>query len=165
MRHSKLLACALTATMLTACTEPNGAPSKGVMNGGNLNKSDISTAAGALAGGVIGYQFGGGVGQVLATAGGALLGGALGNMLGKSLDNDDMASYDQASQRAMETGKTNSWKNTQSGNSGTIYPNKRYTNADGQYCREYTQTIVVEGRSHKGHGTACREADGTWQII
>lgn len=163
MQSSKLIALALTASMLTACTEPDGSPGKGIMNGGALNKTDVGTAAGAIAGGVVGYQFGGGAGQALATVGGALLGGILGNSVGKSLDNADMASYDKASQNAMETGRTQSWRH---GNRyGTVVPHKRYINDEGQYCREYSQTIVIDGRTHQGHGTACREDDGSWQIV
>jgi surface antigen len=165
MSHSKFIAIAFTASMLTACTESNSYPGTGVMHGGSFNKADIGTAAGAIGGGVLGYQFGGGAGQALATVGGALLGGALGNSIGTSLDNADRNSYDIASQRAMETGQSQSWKNTHSGNYGTVYPSKRYTSVEGLYCREYNQTIYVDGVKHTGHGTACREEDGTWQII
>ena len=39
------------------------------------------------------------------------------------------------------------------------------SNDEGNYCREYTQTIVVDGKRHTGHGTACRDENGTWNII
>jgi surface antigen len=168
MKTTKFIAVALTATMLTACTQPNGAPNTGIMNGGGLNKQDIGTGIGAIGGGVIGSTMGRGAGRTAATIGGALLGGVLGNQVGKSLDNADMAAYNQASQRAMETaqpGQTMPWKNPQSGNSGTVTPSGYYQNANGQYCREYTQTINVGGQSQQGHGTACREQDGSWKIV
>jgi surface antigen len=165
MQHSKLIALALTASMLTACTEPTGEPGRGVMQGGAANKSDIGTAAGAIGGGVLGYQFGGGAGKALATVGGALLGGILGRSVGTSLDNADRAAYDDASQYALENGSRHSWRNPDSGHYGTIYPDRRYVDDEGRYCREYRQTIVIDGRTHEGHGLACREEDGTWQII
>jgi len=129
MQSSKFIALVVSATMLSACTEPDGSPGRGV------------------------------------TKGGALLGGMLGSSVGSSLDNADRSSYDRASQDAMETGYARKWENRDTGNRGSIRPSKRYRNDEGVYCREYTQTIIVDGRSHKGHGTACRDEDGTWQIV
>lgn len=42
----------------------------------------VGTALGAAAGGVIGWQFGGGIGQALATTGGAIAGGVAGYFAG-----------------------------------------------------------------------------------
>jgi len=168
MPHSKLVAALLTASLLTGCTQPNGAPNSGVMSGGGLNKTDIGTAAGAIGGGVIGSTMGGGAGKTAAIIGGALLGGMLGNSVGRSLDNADMAAYDAATQRAMETGQpgqTLPWRNTRSGNYGTITPSTYYQNDSGQYCREYSQRLTVGGKTQSGYGTACRQPDGTWQIV
>jgi surface antigen len=163
MQCSRIIAIVLAVSMLAACD--TGRPGSGLLHGGSsANKEDIGTAAGAIAGGVIGYQFGGGVGQALATAGGALLGSALGNTVGKSLDNADRASYDQAAQRAMQTGRSQSWQNPKTGHYGTIHPQRRYTSNDGQYCREYTQKITVNSKKHTAHGTACQSGDGTWYI-
>jgi surface antigen len=161
MTHSKIILCIPAIAMLCACSTDGS----GIMNGGSLNKSDIGTAAGVIGGGVIGSTIGSGAGQVAATIGGALLGGMLGNNIGHSLDNADRAAYDNASQNALETGKSKSWKNSHTGHRGTIHPHKSYTNDSGEYCREYTQSIYVSGKRHEGHGTACRQDDGTWQIV
>ena len=163
MKNSKPVAIMLSAIMLVSCTEPNGAPGRGFEHGGALNKEDVGTAVGVVGGGIIGSTIGGGAGRTIAIIGGGLLGGILGNSVGKSLDRADMASYEQASQNAMETGHTRTWKNGD--NHGKIVPYKRYTNDEGQYCREYTQTIYVGDERHQGHGTACRESDGTWRIV
>lgn len=37
--------------------------------------------------------------------------------------------------------------------------------SDGQYCREFQQTVTVGGRSEQAYGTACRQPDGTWHIV
>ena len=37
--------------------------------------------------------------------------------------------------------------------------------ADGAYCRDFTQTITVDGEFEEAHGTACRQSDGTWRIV
>ena len=162
---SKIIAIAMAASLLTACTEQNGAPGRGIMNGGSLNKTDVGTAAGVIGGGVLGSTIGGGAGRVAATIGGALLGGYLGNSIGSSLDSADRAQYDRASQQALESGRNQSWTNPHTGNHGSISPHKRYKNEDGDYCREYTQTIYVDGKKSAAHGTACREEDGSWQIV
>lgn len=167
MQRSKILALILTASIMSGCQQ-GGAPGTGVMSGGSVNKQDVGTVAGAIGGGVIGSTMGRGAGRTAATIGGALLGGMLGSSIGKSLDNADLAAYNATSQKALENaqpGQTLPWRNSQSGNSGTITPSNYYQTADGQYCREYTQTIVVGGQKQEGYGKACRQGDGTWKII
>ena len=165
MYRSRIIALALTVSMLSACTEPDGSPGRGIMRGGALNKTEVGTAVGAIGGGVLGSTIGSGAGQIAATIGGALLGGMLGSSVGSSLDRADMDYYDRASQRAMETGRSQSWRNTHTGAYGTVSPRKRYTNDYGEYCREYTQTIYVGGQKQSGVGQACRNPDGTWDVI
>ncbi len=164
MKYTRLTAALLTASLLSACTEPNGAPGKGIENGGALSKTDVGVAAGVVTGGLLGSAVGNGAGQVAAVIGGGLLGGMLGGAIGNSMDNADRAAYDRASQRSMQTGSTQSWKNTKTGHHGTITPKAKYKDDAGMYCRDYTQTIYVGGKKQKGHGTACRDADGTWSV-
>ncbi|MBV8938980.1 MAG: glycine zipper 2TM domain-containing protein [Alphaproteobacteria bacterium] len=167
MSHStrSLIALAATASLLVACTQPNGAPNSGVMNGGGLNKQDVGTGLGAVGGALLGSQIGRGHGQIVGAVGGALLGGLLGNQIGKSLDNADMAAYNATSQRALETaqpGQAMPWQTQHA--SGVVIPSNYYQNANGQYCREYTQRISVGGQTQEGYGTACRQPDGSWQL-
>ncbi len=167
MKTSKLAALIAIVSMLTGCQQ-GGAPGAGIMNGGNINKQDIGTLGGAIGGGVIGSTMGRGAGKTAATLGGALLGGIVGSSIGKSLDNADLAAYNSTSQKAMETaqpGQTLPWKNAQTGNSGSVTPLNYYQNNQGQYCREYSQTIVVGGQKQDGYGKACRQPDGSWQIV
>lgn len=166
MKFRSMIAVVAATSMLSACAQPG--QQGGVMQGGGVNKSDIGTLAGAIGGGIIGSNVGGGKGAIAGTVAGTLLGAYLGNQIGTSLDSADMAQYNSTSQRALETaqpGQSLPWKNSQSGNSGTITPSKPYKANDGRYCREFTQKIVVAGKTQQGHGTACREPDGTWQIV
>ncbi len=164
MQSSRLIAAALSVSMLAACTEPNGAPGRGIENGGALSKQDVGVAAGVVGGGILGSAIGGGAGRTIAIIGGGLLGGLLGSSIGKSLDDADRAAYDRASQHAMESGQVSTWRNPDTGHHGTIRPSRRYTNDEGRYCREYSQTIYVDGKKRTGHGTACRQSDGSWRI-
>jgi surface antigen len=35
----------------------------------------------------------------------------------------------------------------------------------GQLCREFVQDISVGGRTERGWGIACRQDDGSWQVV
>lgn len=162
MRLNNIVAAGSALALLAACAQP------GDQRQGSLDKQTVGTVAGAIAGGVIGSKFGKGSGKGIAIGVGTLLGAALGNEVGASLDRADMAYYRNTSQQALETappGQTLPWSNPQSGNHGTVTPQAYYQTASGQYCREYTQTISVGGKQAQGYGTACRQPDGSWQII
>lgn len=99
--------------------------------------------------------------------GGALMGGLLGGAVGHYLDDRDKQLATQAAQQAFEngqTGKPTVWNNPDTGNSGSITPTRTYQLANGTYCRQYEQTIVVGGERQQAYGTACRQPDGTWKI-
>lgn len=155
-RMIKLTAVGLVAVLMTACS-PNSGPRE---TGGTL--------IGAALGGLAGSQFGKGGGKIAAIAVGTLIGGVLGNNVGKSLDKVDRLHAKRTAERSLEsgaTGQVSTWSNPDSGNSGTFSPTRTYKTTEGAYCREYQQTITVGGRTVDGHGTACRQPDGTWKIV
>ena len=78
---------------------------------------------------------------------------------------DTAAQNAQRSLEATPTGSASPWQNPDTGNYGTFTPTQTYQRPDGQYCREYTQTISVGGRTERGYGTACRQRDGSWRIV
>lgn len=161
MKIKQLFSFSLVALMLTACANGPGGQQMG-------NKQMGGTVLGGIGGALLGSTIGKGDGRLVAVAAGTLLGAALGNSIGSSLDAADMSYYNQTSQQALETipaGQTLPWSNPQSGNYGSITPSGYYQTAQGQYCREYTQTISVGGRSEKGYGRACRQPDGAWQVV
>jgi surface antigen len=127
-------------------------------------KALLGGAAGAAGGGLIAAAAGGGTAGII---GGVLLGGLLGGAIGNALDQRDKQLAQQAAQQAFEqnrTGASSTWQNPDSGHSGTITPTRTYQSGSGEYCREYQQTIIVGGEPQKSYGTACRQADGTWEI-
>lgn len=160
MNRFSIVAALSCVALLSACQEPGSQ--------GGINKQQGGAVLGGIAGGVLGSTIGKGSGKTAATIGGAVLGGVLGSSIGESLDKADQAYYNQTVQRSLETappGRALPWSNPESGNSGSVTPSSYYKNGSGQYCREYTQTIVVGGKKQTGNGTACRQPDGTWQIV
>lgn len=157
MKGCKLVIAAIVVSLLGGCAE----------HGGPLNKQAVGTLLGGIAGGAVGSNVGKGKGRTAGIIAGTLLGAALGNSVGSSLDKMDQQYYNNASQRALETapsGQTTEWRNPDSGNYGTVTPVKTYEQS-GRYCREYQQTIVVGGEKHQGYGRACRQPDGSWEIV
>lgn len=132
------------------------------------NKEMIGTVAGAILGGLLGSQVGKGSGRKVATVVGAVAGGYAGNRFGESLDCKDQQYHTQTAHEALEyqpSGRPSTWSNPDSGHSGSIMPTRTWQRETGQYCRDYTQSIIVDGRVEEAIGTACREENGTWQIV
>jgi len=46
-----------------------------------------------------------------------------------------------------------------------VIPGNVYTSNDGRYCREYQSRITVGSRTQEGYGNACRQPDGSWEIL
>jgi surface antigen len=130
----------------------------------NNPKAVLGAAVGAAAGGLIAAAAGGKGGWIVGAAlAGALIGGAVGNRL----DKRDKQLAAEAASRAFEysqTGQPSVWNNPDSGNHGSITPTRTYQLATGQYCREYRQEIYIGTEREQAYGTACRQADGSWQI-
>ena len=127
-------------------------------------KAVLGSLGGAAAGAGIAAIAGGSTGWIVAAG---LAGGLLGGAIGHRLDNKDKQMAAQAAANAFEsnrTGQAATWKNPDSGNSGTITPTKTYQAAIGQYCREYRQDVIIGGEKQQAYGTACRQPDGSWKI-
>ena len=160
----KFLAVILTGALaLAGCQGYNstGGPAQGGV------KQGVGTVGGAVLGGLAGSSIGGGSGQLWATGAGALLGAYLGGEIGKSLDRADKLAMENARQEAQTApiGKEIAWNNPESGNYGTITPIRDGRTSSGEYCREYQQTIVVDGQQERAYGTACQQADGSWKVV
>ena len=156
---TKLLALlAVVAVSVSACTN---------VEMPTINKEMIGGATGAVLGGYAGSKVGKGSGQLVAVGVGTRLGTMAGSSIGSSLDKADLMYAQRANQRAYTApvGETISWNNPDTGNSGTITPIREGSSTNGRYCREYSQTITVDGRSQKAYGTARKNPDGTWQVI
>ena len=126
-------------------------------------KTAIGGLGGATVGGLIAAAAGGGgAGIAAGVIGGALLGGLVGNYL----DDRDKKMAAESANRALESvpsGQTVSWNNPDSGHSGSVTPVRTYQSG-GSYCREYQQTVTIDGKPERSYGTACRQPDGSWKV-
>lgn len=140
--------------------------------GGMGTKETIGTLGGGALGGFAGSQIGkkGSTGNLAATAGLALLGAWFGNEIGKSLDRADRLSAERSALEAFEyapDGQERRWQNPNKNTSGYTKPTRTYKSQTRNYevCREYQSSVVIDGRIETATGTACRQPNGTWQII
>ena len=131
------------------------------------SKEDQGAIIGAVAGATLGATVGGGSGQVLAAAAGMLIGVLVGQSVGKSLDQQDRLAMAEAEGRAAEAelGETIHWQNPKSGHSGTVTPTREGTSESGRYCREFQTAVKIDGNNENAYGTACRQPDGSWEIV
>ncbi len=153
MLVKKLVIVGLAASMLAGCAT----------GGGNQNAT-LGTLAGAVGGAALGSAFGQGSGKVAAIAAGALVGGFLGNQIGAALDADSQRYNYAASVNALDSGAPQQWQNPQTGVYGTVNPGPaNYVN--NRMCRPYTNTVYIDGQPQVARGTACRNPDGSWQVV
>ena len=155
MKITRILAASGIVLMLAACQ--NAGP-----------KQQLGTLLGGAAGAVAGSHVGKGDGRLVGVALGTLYGSLIGGGIGQSLDRADRLYMQRTTARSLESmpsGNTVAWNNPDSGNSGTVTPQRTFQTARGTYCREYQQTISVGGRTEDGYGTACRQPDGAWKVV
>ncbi|MCJ7528650.1 MAG: RT0821/Lpp0805 family surface protein [Methyloceanibacter sp.] len=153
MRRAPIIAMLMLPALLAAC--------------GPGNKQGTGTIVGAVAGGAAGAAIGGSKNRIPGLAIGAVVGGLVGNQIGQSLDEQDRQMAAAAEYRALETGQAGApvaWDNPQTQHRGQIVPGKPYQQGS-QFCRPYTHTIYIGGQPQTARGTACRQADGTWQTV
>ncbi len=161
---ARIATAAVIVLGLAACAP---AESRNPGSFGEAHKSTAGALLGGAAGGLLGSQIGGGSGRIVAIVAGTLLGGFIGHQVGESLDEADVNYARSAQQRAyaVPMGQQVTWANPQSGNTGSITPQREGTDKAGNYCREFRSTITVEGKTDQAYGTACRQPDGTWHIV
>jgi len=131
-------------------------------------KEQIGAITGMVVGGALANDMAeGSKNEGFATILGAFIGGVMGQSIGAQLDDLDRQMAKAAYSDALEYNRSDvatDWVNPDSGNSGSFTPTRTYT-MSGRYCREYTQEINIGGQKQTGYGTACRQPDGSWEIV
>lgn len=136
---------------------------------GACTNEDMGTLFGAGLGAFVGSEIGGsGNGAIIGAYLGTAVGASVGNHIGRKLDDVDRMKMDQAYYQALEygpSGQESQWHNPDTGNHGTYDAQPAYRDNSGRYCREYTQEVWIGGERENAYGTACRQEDGSWQIV
>jgi surface antigen len=126
-------------------------------------REQAGTIIGGVLGGVLGAQVGGGHGQTVAIIAGALAGAAIGGAVGQSMDDNDRRKVAETLE-GVRTGVPAAWRNPDTGVQYSVTPTRTYDTASGP-CREFTTEAIIGGRRETVYGTACRQPDGSWQVM
>lgn len=145
-----LIAGALTLSLAGCQTPPD--------------KQQTGAVVGGVLGGVLGAQVGEGSGKTAAIIVGTIAGAVIGGSIGKYMDDTDQLKARQALENN-KTGQVSAWHNPDTGRDVSVTPTRTYQAASGQNCREYTTTVTIGGKKESAYGTACRQADGSWQVV
>ena len=49
--------------------------------------------------------------------------------------------------------------------SGYVTATREGSSSSGRYCREFQHEVTIGGKREQGYGTACRQPDGSWEVI
>lgn len=123
------------------------------------NSDTVGAVIGAVLGGVIGAHQDRGAGPVV---GGALIGAVLGGLLGHAIDESNRACVSDILEY-VPSNRPVYWED--GGYGYEVTPMRTYEPEPGRYCREYQTVVTVGGRAEQAYGTACRQPDGSWQIV
>jgi surface antigen len=157
--------------MLTLATSVSACQSTGV------TPQQQAQVGGALLGGLLGYGLGKGHSNKGASIlGGLALGAIAGDFIGQKLSATSQQAHTKTVAHTLEyspTGTANSWNNPDAYQSeqGRVQVTKSYQQPrqmgqyEGRYCREFIQEIRVGNQVQQGYGTACRQPDGSWEML
>ncbi|MBI3678382.1 MAG: glycine zipper 2TM domain-containing protein [Proteobacteria bacterium] len=122
------------------------------------------TIIGAIAGGLIGNQFGRGSGNVAATIGGVFIGGAIGNKIAGDIDCDDRPYAFNAYRDDFDgpVGERREWQGRH--NHGYIVTTREYWR-HGRVCRDFYEVSYRHDEEYRREGTACRDRYGDWRFM
>ncbi len=131
---------------------------------GRCNRDVLGAVLGGAAGAAVGSTVDKHDGRSAAIVGGAIIGVLVGGAIGRYMDSVDQNCIGQALEHVPD-GETIVWNNPNNGGSYQVTPAETYQRADGRYCREYVTEVLIGDRREQAYGTACRQPDGSWQVI
>lgn len=141
------LAAIMALSLMTACA--------------NMNKAQTGALGGAAGGALIGQAIGH---NTEATLIGAAVGTMLGYIVGNEMDKYDKQQLNHVYERGVSNQRS-SWVNPDSGNQYAVTPQPAYQNPQtSQPCRKAEIDAVIDGKRQKTYTTACRDANGQWQL-
>ncbi len=96
-----------------------------------------------------------------------VMGGVAGGMIGDRMGRKDAETHVSRNLNALDTlaeGQTESWSNTETGNSGSTTIRRVARNEDGTVCKTYTETVRTREETVTRDGRACRTEGGGWVV-
>ena len=130
---------------------------------GRCNREGLGQVLGGVVGGVAGSKIGKGDDRAAATIVGTIVGAMIGGSIGRSMDQADVACVGQALEYGQENAPV-AWANPDTGAEYRVTPTRTYQQ-NGDYCREFTREAIIGGKREQIYGTACRQPDGSWQMV
>jgi surface antigen len=125
--------------------------------------TQLGAAGGAAFGGIIAAIAGANPAWIAAST---ILGGVTGGMIGNHLGKQDAEKHARTNIGALDRlsqGQTSSWSNKKTGNSGSTTVTRVTTNASGEVCKSYRETVNTSAEKVTKEGTVCRAPGGTWR--
>lgn len=141
-----------------------GAAVAGYLVGNRCNREALGSVLGGVVGGLAGSRVGKGDGRRAATIAGTLIGVLVGQSIGRNIDQVDRYCTGQTFEYAQD-GQSIQWQNPDAGTAYNVTPINHFETGNGDFCREYTTQAMIGGRQQQTYGTACRQSDGSWQIV
>jgi surface antigen len=130
---------------------------------GRCNRDLLGGVLGGAAGAAVGSTIGKGSGNTAAIVGGAIIGIIVGGSIGRAMDEVDQNCVGQTLEHAPD-GETIVWTNAETRTDYRVTPTRTY-DSNGRSCREYVSTAIVGGRAQQVYDRACRQPDGSWQLV
>jgi surface antigen len=100
------------------------------------------------------------------------MGGFLEGPVGAKLNEADRAAAFKAVGEALDSGSRQTWRGSRGvfgyvlpGGSDPAASQPASSGAPAGECRAFTETIFLAGRPQTGHGTGCRDSNGSWRVI
>ena len=132
-------------------------------NSDSISNKDAGAITGGVVGGLLGSTIGKGSGRGVAIAAGAVAGTLIGSNIGESMDEANRVKMSDALENT-QSSHSRTWTDPDTKARYTIKPDKSYYKGN-DVCRNYKMSVVIDGELQNANGTACRDANGNWQIV
>ncbi len=131
-----------------------------------FNPATASGLVSAAAGGFTTARMGTGKSssRLGATAIGSLIGAVVGHRIEGGIARAEEICFSESFEYLPDH-DTVAWMDSSLGAHYSVTPTKTMRAIDGRYCREYTARATLNGQAAGTYGTACRQADGRWELI
>ncbi len=96
--------------------------------------------------------------------GGTIVGALVGGSIGRSMERTDYLWVSRTLEHAPSREPVR-WVNPDTRASYEVEALGTWVDRSGRYCREYQTTATVAGERQQVYGTACRQPDGSWQVV